>query len=273
VGQGSSEGGIRFHLYNDARSGAVSVGRLGEFLAGAVPGATVDVREGFFPYWLERNADPDAMASAVAVRLARARVRDPSRRCRSEEPLYGEISYERRFLAAGRTKPSGMPYDGCRLMATCASVVAGGEDDPAHCHIVITNQLIGTWDEDDLRFHARAAVFGAPSLISTTGLVEAPARPREFYLARAMGTTEAELDAQNGECFLRHDDPRAESVLEGYLLQAVFAHLTGDPFCDDSSCRLYNAHWQDELVYAQLRPGANLCARHRLFLGDRGPAS
>lgn len=269
---GSSLTGVHFHLYDDACSPVVSVKRLGELLEGEVPDAEVQVRGGFFPYWLERAPDPDAAASSVAVRLAQARVRDPARQRRPEQPLFGEISFERRFLAAGRQKPSGMPYDGCRLMGACASLVAAEEDGPEHCHVVITNQLIGTWDEDDLRFHTRVAVFGSPSLVSTTGLVEAPAKPREFYLARAMGTPEAELESQYGGRFLRHDDPRSEAALQGYLLQAAVGHLAGDPFCGDPSCRLFNAHWQDQLLHAQLRPGADLCDHHRLLLRRRAIA-
>lgn len=58
-------------------------------------------------------------------------------------------------------------------------------------------------------------------------------------------------------------DPRLPEAIKGYLLQALFYHVTGDPFCDSKECRLFNAHWQEELIHAQMRPGADLCERHR----------
>ncbi|HEY4705069.1 MAG TPA: DUF6775 family putative metallopeptidase, partial [Thermoplasmata archaeon] len=33
-------------------------------------------------------------------------------------------------------------------------------------------------------------------------------------------------------------------------------------FCEDPDCRLFNAHWQAELIRAQVESG-RLCARHR----------
>jgi hypothetical protein len=48
-------------------------------------------------------------------------------------------------------------------------------------------------------------------------------------------------------------------------MQAVFYALTGDPFCDDPCCRLFNAHWQREMLAAQLsRP--DFCRRHEKMI-------
>jgi hypothetical protein len=51
-------------------------------------------------------------------------------------------------------------------------------------------------------------------------------------------------------------------------MQAVFYSLTGDPFCEDKGCRLYNAHRQEELLFAQLRCTYELCERHERILDD-----
>ncbi len=55
-------------------------------------------------------------------------------------------------------------------------------------------------------------------------------------------------------------------VIKGYLLQALFYHAAGDPFCPDENCRLFNAHWQEQLIRAQLGDGAELCSRHGAML-------
>jgi hypothetical protein len=49
----------------------------------------------------------------------------------------------------------------------------------------------------------------------------------------------------------------------GYVLQAMFFFLTGgEPFCDNNSCRLYNAHWQEDLIRMQVQ-NPTLCLKHR----------
>jgi hypothetical protein len=42
--------------------------------------------------------------------------------------------------------------------------------------------------------------------------------------------------------------------------------LTGEAFCDDPACRLFNAHWQEEMLRAQLAD--NYCGRHRAWLRE-----
>ena len=49
-------------------------------------------------------------------------------------------------------------------------------------------------------------------------------------------------------------------------MQAVFYSLTGNPFCEDKGCRLYNAHWQEDAIFAQLESGYEFCKEHTKFL-------
>ncbi len=65
--------------------------------------------------------------------------------------------------------------------------------------------------------------------------------------------------------FIDYDDARLTEVFRGYALQALFFHLVGDPFCEDPACQLFNAHWQEEMMGAQLGSGA-LCEVHANFL-------
>jgi hypothetical protein len=138
----------------------------------------------------------------------------------------------------------------------------------AAVHVAFTPRLLGTFDDADRRYHARAAVLGYPSIVSTSGLVEAPAKPRGFYAAKRglrIESADVRYEALKQEYagrFVDYDDPRLTKVAQGYALQAVFYHLTGEPFCEDTGCVLFNAHWQEELLHAQVESG-RLCARHR----------
>nr|WP_320416723.1 DUF6775 family putative metallopeptidase [Candidatus Nitrosotenuis chungbukensis] len=39
-----------------------------------------------------------------------------------------------------------------------------------------------TFDSGDYRYHGRALIGANPSIISTTGIIEAPAKPRQYYM-------------------------------------------------------------------------------------------
>ena len=66
--------------------------------------------------------------------------------------------------------------------------------------------------------------------------------------------------------FIDYEDERMTEVVKGYAMQAVFYCLTGEPFCEDRGCRLYNAHWQEELITAQLKSKYEFCERHDRIL-------
>jgi len=149
-------------------------------------------------------------------------------------------------------------------------IVPRDERLPELVHIFFTNRLFATWDDSNQRYHLRTSVYSIPSVISTTGLVEAPAKPREYYLLKQqyekLGRDITGLkDKFKGRC-LDYGDSRLTEVAKGYVMQAVFYSLTGEPFCQDKGCRLYNAHWQEELILAQLESGYEFCQRHTELL-------
>jgi hypothetical protein len=145
-------------------------------------------------------------------------------------------------------------YDGFELQHLLAPAFQ------SDVHIIFTDLLTCTFSEDDWRYHARAVVCGTPSIISTSGIVEAPAKPREFYVSQ-LGTHS--LKKKLAGRFIDYGDERMTEVATGYVLQALFFFVTdGEPFCENDSCRLYNAHWQEDLIRTQVENPA-LCARHR----------
>ena len=265
------------HLYDEGTASNLDIEAVARYVEGNLPSSVaVDVREEFFRWHLSRLPETERreITDTLAKQLASIKVRDPNSPDLSAKPMYGEIEFERRGLKNTGSKATGILYDGFRLSSALYSLISREEAGFDHIHIVFTHQLVGTWDTDDLRYHARVSVYGFPSIISTTGVVEAPAKPRDFYLLKqqyaAVGMTYAtlvELKPQFAGRFIDYDDERLTEVVKGYAMQVIFYHLTGDPFCDDKNCRLYNAHWQEEMINAQLGSEYEFCAHHEETLG------
>lgn len=139
-------------------------------------------------------------------------------------------------------------------------------------HLIITSRLPMTWDDKDFRYHGRTFAAEFPlALLSTTGLVEAPAKPREYYLYETAKQRMKDLSVLPGSAqtmdekpafeFLTYDDPRMKDCLQGITLQAVFFLALLEPFCGEKTCRLYNAHWQGDLLSSQM--SRRLCPVHQ----------
>lgn len=260
-------------LYEEAAAPEVDTSELAGYLREQLPHLQVEVRPSLVASYLERMApgERDSALDRLAEGFAALKIRDPMAREQDFPVLAGEVGYERRRLT---TSPAtfGLLYHGEGVMHLMAGLLPRQERGLSFLNIVLTNQLLGTWGE--ARYHIRAAVFGFPSLLSISGLVEAPAKPREFYLLKqqyaTLGMSDAvvELEQELGERVLRHGDPRLTEVLKGYVMQAFFYHVTGDPFCEDRGCRLYNAHWQEEVIGAQLRGDYQFCPRHQGLLDE-----
>lgn len=206
----------------------------------------------------------------VARQIAQARTKDPMRPRQIHDPMEAEVDYERRALR-GAARLGGIPYDGRSLLNLYTDIMSR-ELRPTEASIVFTNRLVTTFSRDDLRHHLRMLVCGFPSIISIPGVVEAPARPREYYVLRreleVRGATPFQLERLKDEFkgrFIGHGDSAVIEVLKGLALQAVMFHMTLQPFCDSRYCRLFNAHWQDELVQSQLR-GDKFCPRHAALI-------
>ncbi|MDI6823139.1 MAG: hypothetical protein QME87_02030 [Bacillota bacterium] len=256
------KGPCRIYLYDEPRCPALTTDAVAEFLRScAGRRAEVVVRGDFWARF------PREHEVELAEGWARARVTAPDRPAKVRQPLPGEVEYELRRLVDVGLRAWGILYDGLAVMRLAASQIPPDERTWDNLHVIFTNQLLGTWDANGGRWHARTAVFGFPCLVSTTGLAVAPARsPAWHLLKQVLGTDPAQCGFPADGSYLEVDDLRLGEVAKGMALQCLFYHLTGDPFCRDPGCRLYNAHRQSELLYAQLRPGAGLCAHHHRML-------
>lgn len=262
------------YLYPETWAPTLDCEALSRYIGKLLPSLRVEVRETFLAHYLSKLTPHERACrlEGLAQGFARAKVHNPTRHELNVAPLYGEIAYERRRLE-GRNKVFGLLYDGLEVMGLLAEIIAPQECSRKHIHIAFTNQLLGTWEEEDGRYHARVSIYGFPSLISTTGMVEAPAKPREYYFLKqqytALGMDDAvdtSLKEEFRGQFLKHGDTRLTEVMKGYVMQAIFYHLIGDPFCTDPNCRLYNAHWQEEVLKAQVGGGYEFCPRHQAML-------
>jgi hypothetical protein len=137
-------------------------------------------------------------------------------------------------------------------------------------HIIFTNRLFGTF-ENDGRYHARVIICANPAIISSTGIVEAPAMPKDFYSLKhkyvQLGMT-SQIDVLKKEFkgrFVDYDDPRLTDIMKGYVMQAILYFIVHKPFCENKKCRLYNAHWQEDLIKCQIEI-ADFCKYHKEIL-------
>lgn len=206
----------------------------------------------------------------LAISLAHAKVKALEEPVPDEQTvLAGEVDYEQRRLEDRKNAVFGLLYDAHILSAIYGSLITAERSRIDHLHIIFTNQLIGTWDMADRRYHARTVLCGSPSIISLSGITIAPAKDPGFYIARrsaeAFGFAEEEkMEVAAGYAgdSLSLDDPRLTEVAKGYIAQALAHRLSGAAFCGNPDCRLYNAHWQRELIRAQLDSDREYCGMH-----------
>jgi hypothetical protein len=137
-------------------------------------------------------------------------------------------------------------------------------------NIMITDKLLCTFDETDWRYHARSLICGNPTLISTSGVVEGLAKPRDYYYKLFFYKEDPHivdnLTAEYKDRFISYNDPRINDVIEGLVLQSIFYFINlGDPFCADRDCRFFNAHFQDDIIRTNIKE-KKLCQRHKILL-------
>lgn len=260
------------HLYADPSTSTLDLNVIKRYIDDKIGWMVVDIRSDFVTYHL-KSGDIDLFAR----KLAEIRVKNPFTQTLNANPLPSEVEFEKRVLK-GELKGVGVLYDGFRLQTLFGDLISQEESDLSHIHIIFTNRLIATWDDGDRRYHARVIILGYPAIISISGVVEAPAMPKEFYTLQQLfsgfgGQQRFELlkDRFRGR-FIDYDDARLNDVLKGYVMQALFYQIFEEAFCTDRQCRLYNAHWQEDLIKAQFS-AQEFCEYHKSLLNQLKPES
>lgn len=201
--------------------------------------------------------------------IAASRIQKLNTPFQRHRPSPEEIEFERKNVEDTANTQNITYYDGFELQNALGRLVPKDELSDNVFHVIFTNKLTCTYDCADHRYHGRALIGSNPSIISTTGIVEAPAKPREYYMSliahSKLGINIEALKEKFRGTFLEYHDPRLAKIVQGYILQAVFYYETGEAFCDRIDCMLHNAHWQKDLLHSQLEIG-KLCQRHQKIL-------
>ncbi|PTD94366.1 hypothetical protein C9439_03480 [archaeon SCG-AAA382B04] len=205
----------------------------------------------------------EAKVDVFSKRFAESRVRDIEEKNEGFEPNFGEKRFEKRLIEDSSKDVKGVLYDAKKLEKIYLLLLNEQERSKNHLPFVLTNRLIGTFGEDN-RYHARVSLYGFPMILSSTGLVEAPAKPKQFYRKKRSNSlkTKEEIKEETEGDFIDYGENRITKAMKGYLLQGIFHYLSKGFFCENNGCRFYNAHWQQELINAQINK-PEFCNKHK----------
>jgi len=256
---------MKIFLYDGSKTETLDIAEIARYLEEKTNGCKIEVRGNLIAEATKEMADSSLIK--LAEEIAKCKIQGLRIYDSNSQPLPAEVEYEKRRIQDLEKRSFGILYDGFKLLVLYRQLLQEEERNRDSLVIIFTDQLFGTWDRNNCRYHARVSIYGSPAIISTTGIVEAPARPREFYLEKQYGIDMITRKEKFKEKFIDYEDPRLTEVMKGYCMQALFYHISGEPFCEDNRCRLYNAHWQEEVIKAQLTT-PEFCERHEKIISD-----
>jgi hypothetical protein len=247
------------HIYACLKPPAYQIEEIVDYLKRLLPKVKVEKREEFFSFAEKHGlvADIDFLAKKIAC----CRVHNVNQEAKELLPLPLEIEYEKKRLR-NKKQLKGIIYDGFKLQTAYSNLLKAQEANLSSCHIILTDQLLGTFDQVDRRYHLRVGIYGTPNIISTYGFIEALAKPKEYYLKLQMGFEPLVLEEEFKDQIIDSKSTCFTELLKGYCLQACFYQACGQDFCCDKACRLYNAHWQKEALFAQIQSQPEFCLKH-----------
>lgn len=242
--------------YDEPTVPEIRIRELHEFLSCLFP-VTVETRGSFFKLLNKKTYE----------KIAATRIFNLKKPFGTHRPSSIEVAMEEENIDTSEKDEKAL-YDGYELLNALAEAIPAEECTIETLHIIFTNKITCTFDEDDFRYHARALIGSNPTIISTTGMIEAPAKSKQYYLDLMTNFSSKRIEETNrkhrGE-FLEYHDSRMSEISKGYLLQAVTYYETGEAFCKHSGCRLFNAHWQKDLFHSQLE-NKGFCKKHSEML-------
>jgi hypothetical protein len=261
------------HVYSEPSTTKLDLSEVSQELANFFPTCEIDLRPPFLQRIFENGQPLDMLAETLAsVRLSEIGSPYCYQENRRKKPTIDEIMYEKSLILNASLSPAPFVlYDGFMLQRLYGSSIPAEESSTEHAHVIFDPRLTCTFSEQDWRYHARVVICGTPSIISSTGIVEAPAKNKEFYLPKisseVMQSNKEKLAGRVAASeFVSYNDSRINSIAIGYILQALFFFITdGYPFCHYKNCRLYNSHWQSDLLRTQIKI-KKLCKRHHDML-------
>jgi len=244
-------------LYDEDTVPEIHLDRLEEFLADTFP-IKIETRKDIL-----RNLD-----GKIYEKFASIEIFDMKKPFQKHNSSVKEIQNERDSVDLSQEK---MPlYDGIEFQRIVSELIPHNENRIDILNVVFTDKLTCTFDESDFRYHGRSMIASNPTIISTTGMIEAPAKPKQYYLELMTGFSKERIDEikkkYEGQ-FLEYHDSRLSDIAEGYLLQTIMYYETGEAFCENMDCRCFNAHWQKDLFRSQV-DNKKFCKKHEEILNQ-----
>ena len=255
-------------LYREPAVPEINTSRIADFLKDTLS-VEVEIKDNIFKEFTNEQIR----------NLSRIRVIDPKKTFREYSANEEEIEFEKRLcldssimdttvkIESAQKISDVLMYDGFELQ----KILRHLNTDDEILHVIITNRLTCTYDERDFRYHARTVICANPTIISTSGAIEAPAKPREYYFEimnmKSQGLGIHSVKEKYKDKVLDYHDKRLTKILEGFVLQSIFYQITGEAFCEDLKCKINNAHWQKDLLFSQLEID-ELCQKHQEILSN-----
>ena len=240
-------------LYNEPTVPEIQIEKIKQFIIDTFQ-IKVEIKNNFF----------ESLGDKIFEKIASTRIFDLKKQFKKHIPSQEEIQIEKENQDTSEQTIMTL-HDGFELQNIIAENIPIIDNT---LHIIFTNKLTATFDNDDFRYHARALINSNPTIISTTGIIEAPAKPKQYYLDLMTNFSEGKIEEikekYKGE-FLEYHDSRLNEIVEGYVMQAIMYYTTGDAFCENKECRLFNAHWQKDLFHSQLE-NKKMCQKHSEIL-------
>jgi hypothetical protein len=256
------------HLYADCTTKNLDLHRVAKGVSKTFPNCIIDIRIPFLQY-ITNSISSDWLAEELAsIHISDTKQPYHYQPERRNKQAISSVLFEKNLIS--NPHRTSLLYDGFEMQSLYSRLLPVNEKTIDNIHIIFDSRLTCTFSEEDYRYHARAIICGTPSIISTTGIVEGPAKPKDFYFRQIAWISSSgdieELKKQYAGRFIDYDDDRINSIAVGYTIQALFFFLTdGDPFCNDIGCKIFNAHWQEDLLRTQVN-NQRMCQKHLLFL-------
>ncbi|MDH3340781.1 MAG: hypothetical protein OEL84_05800 [Nitrosopumilus sp.] len=244
-------------LYDEPTVSEIQLDRLEKFFTDTFP-IKIETRKNIF----------DDVDDKTYEKIASIKIFDIKKPFQKHDSSVKESLSERENIDKSQEK---MPlYDGIEFQKIISELIPHNENRIDILNVVFTNKLTCTFDESDFRYHARSLIASNPTIISTTGMIEAPAKPKQYYLELMTDFSKEKVDEikkkYEGQ-FLEYHDLRLSEIAEGCLLQAIMYYETGDAFCENIDCRCFNAHWQKDLFHSQI-DNKKFCKKHEEILNQ-----
>ena len=245
-------------LYDEPTVPEIQLNKLEKFLTNTFP-IKIETRKNFFKDLEDKTYE----------KIASVKIFDIKKPFQRHSTTIKNILEEKENIDMSQKEEASL-YDGIEFQRIISELIPHNENRIDILNVVFTNKITCTFDESDYRYHGRSLIASNPVIISTTGIIEAPAKPKQYYVELMTDFSKERIDEikkkYKGQ-FLEYHDSRLSEITEGYLLQAIMYYETGEAFCENIDCRCFNAHWQKELFHSQI-DNKKFCKKHEEILNQ-----